>query len=29
MGGLNYKIGIGGSKLSGGQKQRIEIIKAA
>ena len=28
MGGLNYKVGIGGSKLSGGQKQRIAIARA-
>ena len=27
-GGLNYKVGIGGSKLSGGQKQRIAIARA-
>ena len=26
--GLNYKVGIGGSKLSGGQKQRIAIARA-
>ena len=28
MGGLNYRVGIGGSKLSGGQKQRIAIARA-
>ena len=27
-GGLNYKVGIQGSKLSGGQKQRIAIARA-
>ena len=27
-GGLDYKVGIGGSKLSGGQKQRIAIARA-
>ena len=27
-GGLNYKVGIGGSELSGGQKQRIAIARA-
>ena len=27
-GGLNYKVGISGSKLSGGQKQRIAIARA-
>ena len=28
LGGLNYRVGIGGSKLSGGQKQRIAIARA-
>ena len=28
QGGLNYKVGIQGSKLSGGQKQRIAIARA-
>ena len=28
VGGLNYRVGIGGSKLSGGQKQRIAIARA-
>lgn len=26
--GLNFEIGVGGSKLSGGQKQRIAIARA-
>ena len=27
-GGLDYKVGVQGSKLSGGQKQRIAIARA-